>query len=1089
MNDKIIALFETIFDKMLGWFIGPFRGNLDSLNTLIYKNEDLYYGIFDEKQFGVVAQGMAVMQSISVGIILISIIMAGMRVSSAGINPANRTSAIEYFKDFVIVALLFFNLSTIYGLIFDVNSMFVSAFSSAKDIIGGDLMDKAGNFMEKGPLGGLVIGLIMLGLWIWANFYYMMRTLTLMLLTIMGPLMVSLYLFPQTKGITVGYFKEYTGTVFVQSIHAALYWIIASVASEDFGLGSVLLYMIFIPVSESIRSLLGLGGQMNDKLSKSAAMFGGAALAGVAGSIKGAMNGQSVTAALRGAAGQVSDKMKGKAGTGDGEEGPKSLLGGAGTDIGSTSRAERMLKAGEIFSKGGKAVFGAAGAIAGSPMGPMGSITGSTAGFIGGGVIGGVAGRAGMAGAEFVGNRLKDGTLAGWKKGKGIMNADAHADEKTAAALAEDETTNWANQHKDDFMKENKKNFPDITDDAREQMWNDRVATKRSEHMEKARATVGNLKSMNGKYADGNELASATTENLTNNWAKNNKDQFMRDYETSNPLPSNATEGDIQKHNQNKNQAWQQAVEGKKKQFGDIANNAVKSLGAGNSLVGNYVNKDDFSKQVGKEVAALNGTGEREGIQSVNAATDSVKGASIYSHKKVNMDMIQNHIASVRTASGKTDFIKDAMEKGASEDDALKQWNTQQPKAFERNLNDIKQSTPQEIKLDHMRIGSKTGRFIAAGASAIGTGIATGSGIPQAIQQTSSFIGDTKLGHGVKAAGLAIQSSWANKEVYQNPVTAGVSAIGSGIKLGFKEGMAHTADNVIGKQVAFKDMVAYSTGIVGGVAGYKAGAKWAGGGTSNTKAFGLKGFNPYNSAVNNQVSEIAEIEQMVQTVEGQIPTGALRMVTTKDHTIIQATDKTGRVQTVSRVASGDSGLNKGQTLYQDLTIQEGQFATASNVYQEDSAGGRITSTKTINVNPNKIIANRNSSGNPRVVKDVQSYNQLVDSGQYYLADAMKDMSEIRMVVDRNRSYLVGSKEGQQYRISQYGPGDTRLDGNQVVERNLSQRNNKLVVEPSESYTSSLKPEDLAPYRPPNKRSAMRKQNESFRVKSFTGSLR
>jgi trimeric autotransporter adhesin len=112
------------------------------------------------------------------------------------------------------------------------------------------------------------------------------------------------------------------------------------------------------------------------------------------------------------------------------------MLGGAGTDIGSTARAERMLKAEEILSKGGKAVFGAAGALAGSPMGPMGAIAGSTIEFSTGGAVAGVAGRAGWAGVEFVGHRLKEGIKTGWNKGKGLNNAETLADEKLANAIA-----------------------------------------------------------------------------------------------------------------------------------------------------------------------------------------------------------------------------------------------------------------------------------------------------------------------------------------------------------------------------------------------------------------------------------------------------------------------------------------------------------------------------------------------------------------------------------------------------------------------------------------------------------------------------
>lgn len=1356
MNDKILDLFESLFGNMLEWIIGPFV-DLYTWNELIYgkAGEVKYFGVFNEAQWGVVAQGMAVMQSLSVGFILISIILAGMRISSAGINPSNRTYALEYFKDFIVVALLFFNLSTIFELIYSVNEMFVLSFSSAKEIMEGGIKEQVEPFIKQGVLGGLIIGLVMLGLWLWANFYYMMRTLTLMILTIMSPLAVAFYLIPQTKGITVGLFKEYVGTVFVQSVHAALYWIITSIATGDFGLGSILLYMIFIPVSESIRSLLGLGGQMNDRLTKSAAMFGGAALTGVYGSIRGALSGQSVAQSLRGAAGQVADRMKGKNGETDPDNDPKTMLGGAGTDIGSTARAERMLKAGEILSKGGKAVFGAAGAIAGSPMGPMGAIAGSTLGFQTGGVIGGVAGRAGWAGGEFVGHRIKEGLKSGWNKGKGIKNAESLADEKLANSIAEDETTNWANQNKEEFMKDNKEKFPDITDASREQMWQDKVSGKRGEFLNQARTKVGELKSLDGKMAQGSDLvqsatdnltnnwaennkdqfmsdydknnplpaeptegdiikhnqnknaawkqalegkkntfndiakqaaeklsgksnidsmlnkedfskqisaevgsalgggekegviavqaalgsvkgqmaqgsklAKATTDNLTNEWAKNNKDQFMRDYESNNPLPPNATEADLLKHNQNKTSAWQQAVEGKRKNFSNIADKAIEKLkphsdpniskdefisqvgnniasvigvdkkdgvvavqaavgslkgqmvqgtkiakattdhltsewankheapfmknyedinpvppnateaqlvqynqskssawqqvvegkrkqisdiagkaieslnvSPSNTSAGSYISKEAFAKEVGLGVASVNGIGERESIQAVKTATNSVKGASLYSMKSVNTDYLQNHLASQRAGQEREGYVQTQMQQnGMTKDQAVKSWETTgHQKAFEKNLDSLQEKMPHNLKLDHAVIRNSPIRGAAALGGGIATGVISATGIPQGIKQTSSFISDTKLGTGIKAIPLGFKTAWDNKDVYQNPVTATVGAIGSSVKFGIEQAKSHTAQNVIGKQIAFKDAVAFTTGIVGGVRGYRAGATYASGGTTNTKQFGLKGFNPYNNAVNEQVSEISQIQQMAQTSTGpngqqMVASGALRMVTTREQTIIQVKDKSGRIQTVSRVGSGDSGLGKGVTLFQDLTIQDGQMAPASNVYQEDSGGGRITSNKRINVNPNKLVANRNKPNNPRVVKDVQSYNQLVDSGQYYLQDAMKEMSNIKMVVDRNRSYLVGQKDDNEYRISPYGPGDTRLKVEEVITRTCEARNSKLVLAPSDdSYTSSqkpmdLSPEKLAPFRPPNKRNINRKQNDAVRNKSFTGSL-
>lgn len=1095
---------------MLEWIIGPFA-DLETFVELIYGGDEKYYGIFNEDQFGVVAQGMAIMQSISVAIILVSIIMAGMRISSSGINPSNRTYILEYMRDFLIVGLLFFNLSTVFEVMFNVNSWFVTSFASAKDIMEGGIAKQAESFVKQGVLGGLIIGLCMLGLWIWANFYYMMRTLTLILLTILSPLAVALYLIPQTKGILGGLFKEYAGTVFVQSIHAALYWVITSIAGTEHSLGSILLFMIFIPVSETIRSLLGLGGQMNDKLSKSAAMFGGAALMGVAASVKGALNGQTVAQALRSGAGQVVGRGKGKEGSEEGET-SSGLLSGAGTDIGSTSRAERMLKAGEVFSKGGKAVFGAAGAIAGSPMGPMGSVAMSSIGFSAGGAIGGVAGRTGMATAELLGSRAKAGIKAGAEKFKGIKNAESLADEKLANTIADQETDKWVEANGKSLMEDIKERFPDLSKDGQQKEYAKDVAQIRSSNLKKARKTVGQMKSVNGQEARASELIDSTVGNLTDKWAENNKEQFMKDYDQKNPIPQNATEADIQKHQKQKNEAWNNAVDIKRGQISAVASNVASKLGSGtssNTTPGltpdqSFVNKEMFTKEVGNQVASVLGVGERESAVAVRGATSGVATQSLYSNKSVNGDYLTHQLARVKTNQAKASYINDLIDnKGMSKEAALQQWTTQEPKVYQSNLSNLAKlpsegGLPKQIALDHSIV---KGNGFVKGAVATVSGITTGAIEASGVRQISQFMDDTKLGTFAKNVPIGIKTAWNSREPYQNPMTAGFDAVGTGFKSAAIEAKNHVSQNVVEKQAGFRNAVAYGTGIVGGVKGYKAGATFAAGNTNTftTKpnSLGFK-WNPYNNAVTNharnQVLEVSEISQMAQTVMGpngeqQIANGAIQMVATAKETVLQVRNKAGQVQTVSRLASGDSSLKQGETIMQDYTIQDGQFTPTSNVYRQDSAGGKVTLNRSINVNPNKIVANRNTPTNPRMVQEVQSYNQLVDNGQYSMKNAMNDMEEIKMVVDRNRSYLVGTKGDMSYRISPYGPGDTRLDENVVIDRQCEMRNKRLVVVETENYTSSLTPQDLLPPPQPNKRNMMRRQNELTRYKSLVEPMR
>jgi trimeric autotransporter adhesin len=1237
LNDKIMDLFESLFGWIWKWLLGPFE-DLRGFKELIFGNdgdEKLPFGIFTTKEIeNIYMPGMNAFVALAVSTILIGIVISAMRISSAGINPSNRTYVIEFFKDLIIVALVLFNLSTLYHIILAVNYTIVNVFAAAdKELI--DLKEDLD--ASKGILGELIIQLALLGLAIWANFYYMMRKLCLLLLMIMGPLMISLYLIPQTKGITLGWIKELIGTVMVQSVHAALYWVVALMSTSSSGIEAVILYIIFIPVSESIRSLLGLGGQMTDRFTKTAAMFGGAALAGMYGSIKGAMDGKSMPEVLKGLYNGTKSKLQGQEDK-TGEKGKSSgILSNAGTDIGSTSRAERMLKAGEVISKAGKAVFGTAGAIAGSPMGPTGAIVGSTIGATTGGVVGGVAGRTGMAIAEASGRRLAAGIKAGINKAKGIKNAESQADEKLANAIADDETTRWASANYENFKKDFQRRFPDAHQSSLNKAWNNELANKRSEFLDNARKMVGNIKKANGQYANAKDLINSTVDSITNDWANQNKEQFMQDYNAANPLPVNATKEDILKHNQNREKAWQDLVTNKRNNIRDIVSGKAAELG-NYSILPNAISKDEFANRVGKEIGPIIGTNSSNAIQSVKGAiqsippsnreeanatelidttvtslanqwastnktsfikdydaknplpanasdddkkayiqkreaawqsavankkqeiqnvvtrasnsltpsrpnpehyylnkeefantvgselssvigkdsnesimaiknaTSSVKGSSLYARKSVNTEYLAHQIATQKTNAGKEQFISQSIQSGKSNEEALQQWNQiEAPKRFNKNFAQAKESLPKHIPLDHMIIGNKGLKVAGATAGALTSFVTGASGI----KEISQFVADTKIGQAAYGFASGLKEG-ANFDMSQGVITGTTEGLTSMIKSGTNTAVSHFKNhipsNILEKQVGFKNTVAYTTGIIAGVSGYKAGASFAAGGTKNfSKDPGsLKfGFNPYNRLANQQISEVSEIAHMVQTIQGPngektIPNGAIRMVTTSNETVLQVRDKAGLTHTVSRIASGNPELKNGKTIYQDLTIQNGQLTPSSNVYVEDSGGGRIQVNRSINVNPNQILANRNNPKKQRVVQEIQSYNQKVDSGQYYLKEAMTEMTNIHMVVENSRSFLVGSKNGKEYRISPYGPGDPRLTPEETVYRKYEIRNTNLIPttthmgskdsEPIE-YSNSTEPTDLLPKYPPNMRTIKRRQNEKFRNKSFTESLR
>src|SRR5690606_13372292 len=259
LGEKINDLIANLFSAIYEWIIKPFLG-LHSFKDLIFGKDgdkSLAFGIFTTDELNnIYLPGMNTFMILSGFAILIAIVMGGMKIASAGINPSNRTYSIEFFKDLGIVTILIFNLETLYTLIFGLNYSIISLFGNQHAELT-EVKQTLGP--TDGIIGDIIINLALLGLSVWTNFYYMMRKLSLMMLKILGPLMITLLLIPRTKGITMGWLKELIGLVMVQSIHATLYWMMALMAVTNTGLEAIILYIIFIPVAESIRSLLGLG--------------------------------------------------------------------------------------------------------------------------------------------------------------------------------------------------------------------------------------------------------------------------------------------------------------------------------------------------------------------------------------------------------------------------------------------------------------------------------------------------------------------------------------------------------------------------------------------------------------------------------------------------------------------------------------------------------------------------------------------------------------------------------------------------------------------------------------------------------------
>ncbi|QAS54779.1 hypothetical protein [Halobacillus litoralis] len=1299
IGDQIVKIVGGLIATLYTWLVKPFQ-DLKLFKTLIFgedSDEELAYGIFTLDELEKIYQpGMNITVILAVTAILIGITIAGIKISSSAINPSNRTYVYEFLKDLAIVAIVFFNLSTIYTLIFGVNYSIVNVFSASLE--SGELIELKEEISMEGDdlLGELLIGLTLIGLTVWANFYYLMRKLTLLLFMILGPLMIALYLIPQTKAITAGWFKEFVGTVFVQSIHAFLYWATALISLSKGGIEALIIYVIFIPTSEALRSLFGLGGGMQNNLSKAGSMMGMSALAGIYGSVKGATGDKSVTGALKGAYNGVKDRKSGNESIENDEDGKKvTSAANSGTDTGSTTKAEKMLKPGEITSKAGKAAFGMMGSVAGSPLGPAGSIMGSTAGFVAGGAIGGVAGRVGGAGASalgLAGGKVKEGIKEGKNKFNNVKNAEDIADSQVASELADNETSKWASDNKDQFRKDMKERFPDAHDSAIDGMWDEEVDKVRATNIQKAKKTVGAVRKNDGKYANAQSLADANTNSLTNEWANENKDQFYEDFEKNNPLTSDMTEGEILERGQKRGREWKETVDKKRDQYAGVTNGIAQKHAKGLSPNHAFISKEDFSKDLASEAYDLdkssyvdnhmkqqsslstqelenqyekknpnrkenlrgviekdserdssqnasdlantsanhltenwagdnkqkffknfksnnpeasnedielewssalnskrkefmtastsaaqslsgsndlknsnistgdfsdqlssnllntekkeyafnhkNGTenakqdieldfdsqsnGPRKYLQQAKNTSNGVKTGQLYNRKDVNTGYLASQIANVKTAEDKQQFIQDKSNNSdLSMEQVEQQWSAKEASVHAGHLKNYSQNMPQQIGLDQSISRFKPNtkmRGISAGVAGITGGVTSITGGPASIATggvagiatggiaagiatsvgTSTFgkmMSDSKLGKVTKAGMIGFGSGFSNAnksaptsnsstEIMTAPLVNGISEAKENMKVAWNT--PQDAETLKSKQQGFTNAVSYTAGVIAGPGGYQKAGKYA------------NKYNPYNKAVNQQTQEVSDIGHMAQQVDDgygnkKIAPGALRMVTTGDQSYIQVKDKTGQQQIVSRYGSGDSSLRKGETVYQDLNIEDGSLVQQSTPYKLDSGGGKLQTNRSINVNPSRLVSTK--TVNHQEPKDIQSMNQDVDAGQFTSDDVQRQTRNIRMVVSKERSYMVAEdmNTGQDYRVSPYGKGDARLQTGEEKTVKYNVRNKRIVNDEvidqngkeDQDYTSSLSPDDLIPSSE-NKRLQRRKDFDKVRHQSIGG---
>lgn len=644
MLEKIVEWVGGLIIVLVKAFLGPVYATLDTLPVLVFggngtegKGTNLDFLFSGDSLTKVLDTGMPVMFKLVAFCVLISVVITAAKYSATAINPNNRTALIEYAKDLMIISICLWHLDYFYTLIFDINSWVIVEFRDALNGVSGGNFDpdKGTKFLQPGFGGAgltitelslkghendymfIIFGLfIEAGLIVWANFYYLMRAVSLYVLMLIGPLMVGMWLFPQKKQQTLYWIREFMGAVFIQAIHAITLWLIISlIGAANSPLLKLMLLAMFIPIGEIVKSFIGLSTNASGGIHKAGTMMGMGALASVAGLVKGIRDDH------RSAKDKGKEKKDGEQDKKEDADNPKNALGAnLGTDIGTTSRAARMLKAGQIGSSIGKAATGLAGMAAGAGLGPEGMVIGTMVGSKAGGITGAVAGRTAGAvgeGAVALGKHIGSSV----KKGADTysnLNGESYpelTDEDIAQDLATKDFESWKADNSDSAVASRlKQAFPGASDAEIAK----KVAKTNSDQMShfknQRKQDLQNMKKNATPYGNARDLVNAATNAFQKGYEADHKDAFMSQ------LPENMSA-------EEKEKKWSGHLNSKVQGFRNHAEQAAIKAGA--------MPVDTLASQfaLGKAVEGVKGETLEGGHQNMGQV-DSLVGASTAAFKK-----------------------------------------------------------------------------------------------------------------------------------------------------------------------------------------------------------------------------------------------------------------------------------------------------------------------------------------------------------------------------------------------------------------------------------------------------------------------
>jgi len=292
---KVEEIIADIFRKILSGLKSVL--GLYDITELVYnkgiRGTQLYNeGTMTNDWWAIVLRYHVIFQIIAWAVIAIAILKVLLQLNLSTINPQVRMSIMETIQKFFIVGFFLALCIPFVRFLVSLNNSIVGIFASQVDLDKWNEVSTGGNVLVS-----ILIQFVFLGIFIYLNFIYIMRSIMIALLTASSPIfIVSMAFSSRGKGLFDNWLKEISANIFLQGFHAFALAFLFNIVGVTRGIEQIAIALSLIPLTEWIRTQFfgqsgQAAGQLGGKLASMAVQAGSSALKTVGGAALGKAKG------------------------------------------------------------------------------------------------------------------------------------------------------------------------------------------------------------------------------------------------------------------------------------------------------------------------------------------------------------------------------------------------------------------------------------------------------------------------------------------------------------------------------------------------------------------------------------------------------------------------------------------------------------------------------------------------------------------------------------------------------------------------------------------------------------------------------